>query len=117
VATVALHPRDAATFLGHWAGEPTPWFDLVRRCRPLAPDARVLGYEVVGAEETHDFHSWHCHAYADEVAEALGIVVNDRGLLSTLEDARSVLRWMLDLPDAEAPKPVPWTVVALAALP
>ncbi len=44
----------------------------------------------------------------------LGVVLNERGLIPSLPGAQSILRWMLERPMAEAPKPVPWTVVALA---
>ena len=114
IVTVAMHPEDAAAFIAQWDGDGSPWFDLVRQQSPLPPETRMLGYEVVGAEEELYFHSWHCHGYADEVLDALGVVTNNNGLILNLADARSVLAWMLERPDSEAPKPVPWTVVALA---
>ena len=114
VVTVAMSQRDATAFVDEWE-EPAVWFDLLRRGEPLPLGAQVLGYEVVGAEEALDFHSWHCHAYADDAQEALDISVNRFGLIPSLEQARAVLTWMLGLPDAEAPAPVPWTVVALAS--
>jgi len=49
-----------------------------------------------------------------QVDDALGIRVNRRGLIPTLEEARRVLGWMLERPIDEAPEPVPWTVVASA---
>ena len=76
--------------------------------------ARIIGCEVVDAEEHLDFHSWHCHEYAADVRADLGVVLNERGLIPSLPLAQSILRWMLECPIAEAPKPVPWTVVALA---
>ena len=114
VVTVAIHPAEATRFVDECAREPSPWFDILRRGQPLDPTAGILGFEVVGAEETLDFHSCHCHGYADDVEETLGITVNDVGLLPSLEEARTVLEWMLSRPPAGAPKPVPWTVVALA---
>ncbi|KGN31154.1 hypothetical protein N802_04790 [Knoellia sinensis KCTC 19936] len=111
--TVAMAPSDASTFVKEWEGE-TPWFERLHRAEALAPEAAVLGYEVVGAEEVLDFHSWHCHGYADDARRDLGISLNHLGLIATLQEARSVMRWMLGLPSDQAPKPVPWTVVALA---
>lgn len=114
VVTVAMHPHDAAAFIVQGDSDRSPWFDLLRQHSRLPPDTPILGYEVVGAEETLDFHSWHCHGFADEVRAALGVVTNDNGLIPSLAEARSVLTWMLERPDSEAPEPVPWTVVALA---
>lgn len=88
-----------------------PYFHLLRTGAPAEGD--LLGYEVVGAEYTLDFHSWHCHGYADEVADDLGIRVNGVGLLASYVDARAVRDWMLARPVAEAPSPVPWVVVSL----
>jgi hypothetical protein len=114
VTTVAMSPADADDFARQWGETPTPWFDLMRRGLPLSPSATVLGYEIVGAEEPLDFHSWHCHGYADEVNKALGVTLNDHGLLDRITDAHEVLTWMLTRPQKDAPKEVPWTVVALA---
>ena len=114
VITVAMHPDDATAFMAAHSGEPAPYFETLGRGQPLSTSAPVLGYEVVGAEWSLQFHSWHCHGYADEVARNLGILVNDEGLLPTRDHALAVLRWMLDLPADEAPTPVDWTVIALA---
>jgi hypothetical protein len=114
LVTVAMHPEDARLFIAECHEEPSTWFDLLRRGEPLASDAAVLGFEVVGAEMTLDFHSWHCHGYADEVRTALGIAVNGLGLLQSLGEARQVRDWMLRRPPEQAPAPVPWTVIALA---
>ncbi|TQL02207.1 hypothetical protein FBY24_1277 [Cellulomonas sp. SLBN-39] len=90
---------------------------VLRRQEPVGPAQRVLGWEVVGADDWFDLHSWHCHGYADEVATALGTCTNSRGLLPSHAEASAVLRWMLTRPSAEAPAPVPWFPVALTASP
>lgn len=114
VLTVAMHPAEARAFMDEWADEATPWFDLLRREQTLDRGESILGFEVVGAEEALDFHSWHCHGYLDDAHRDLGVGVNDLGLLPTLDEARAVLKWMSQLPPDDAPEPVPWTVVALA---
>lgn len=114
VVTVAMPRSEAEEFERGWAGEDAPWLALLRLAVPLPSDSKILGYEVVGAEEVLDFHSWHCHGYADEVRADLGIDLTDKGLIPDASAARSILSWMLERPDAEAPKPVPWTVVCLA---
>lgn len=111
LVAVAIAPLDAEVLMGEMGGPEMPYFDLLRKS--TIASGEPIGYEVVGAEATLDFHSWHCHGYADEVARDIGIRVNDLGLLATYEDAVSVLDWMLARPIDEAPAPVPWTVVAL----
>jgi hypothetical protein len=113
ITPVAMRTRDAALLIDVMGGARQPFFATLRQA--LNFEGEVLGYEIVGAEETLDFHSWHCHGYADEVRDELNIQVNERGLLSTYLEASTVLRWMLALPDREAPEPVPWFVVALGA--
>lgn len=88
-----------------------PYFQLLHSATPA--EGEVLGYEIVGAEATLDFHSWHCHGYADEVADDLGIRVNDLGLLASYDPARAVRDWMLARTMDQAPSPVPWVVVGL----
>lgn len=113
VTPVALRPDDAGTLFDEMGGSNLEYFETLRKSIPFTEE--VLGYEVVGAEYTFDFHSWHCHGYADRVSEMLGIRVNDLGLLSTYSSAAAVLTWMLDRPLSEAPEDVTWLVVALGA--
>jgi hypothetical protein len=115
VVTVALPADLADQFMSEVAEGSGTWFKTLRRRAPLPSDVELLGFEVVGAETCLDFHSWHCHGYAAEVSDALGIRVNPLGLIPTSEEARRVLGWMLERPMDEAPEPVAWTVVALAA--
>lgn len=61
-----------------------------------------------------DFHSWHCHAYADEVRADLGVRLTHQGLIPDLTSGRGVLAWMSARPPAQAPKEVPWTIACLA---
>jgi hypothetical protein len=107
-----MRRSEVQNFVQANGGPDQPYLALVNRHQSLT--ASVLGYEIVGAELTLDFHSWHCHGYADEARDQLGIRVNDLGLLSSWEDATRVLDWMLDLPADQAPAPVDWWVVALA---
>lgn len=115
VVGVAFEPADAAAFIDEMDGSVQPFFELLVRAE--AATGTLLGYELVGAEDTLDFHSSHCHGYADELRLNNGITVNEHGLLRSYADASRALTWMLALPEAEAPKPVPWTVVALYVQP
>lgn len=111
VVAVALEPADADALIRDMGGPQQPWFALLQRKVPAT--GTLLGYELVGAEDDFDVHSWHCHGYADDLLAAEGIRVNGLGLLPTLDEARAALRWMTSLPDEESPEPVPWFVVAL----
>ena len=75
--------------MAQWDAEHSPWFKLLRQRRPLTPEARILGYEVVGAEEYLDLHAWHCHGYADEVHTALGVRTNSKSLIPNFAAAQS----------------------------
>lgn len=114
VVTVALVPEDAVDLMADANPDSSECFDLLRQHVALDDGCGVLGFEVVGAEQYVDVHSWHCHGYADEAWERLGIRTNDKGLISTYAEARAVLTWMCNLPDSEAPEPCLWTIVALA---
>ena len=112
--TVAMSPTNADAFMAARGGAGQPYFELLRARTRLPAQSRVLGFEVFGAEWSMDFHSWHCHGYATEACEGLGVRLNEFGLLKTLDDATTVLNWMLGQPPENQPEPVPWTVVALA---
>jgi hypothetical protein len=122
LVTVAMAVEDAEEFMAAVSGDEAPRgvrgddFDLLRRWVPLSDDVTILGFEIVGAESCLSFHSWHCHGYADEVADALDVRTNRDGLIPTRPAARSALDWMLSRPTDESPMAVPWTVVALATI-
>jgi hypothetical protein len=113
IVAVAMDPGDARAFMREQGGPEQPYFELLRTGQRVPASATVLGYEVVGAEWTLDFHSWHCHSYALDVARELGVRVNRYGLIDTYENAVRVLDWMMNLPPEEQPEPVEWTVVGL----
>jgi hypothetical protein len=115
ITPVAMRTGDSDLLISTMGGRNQPYFDTLAQELPY--EGEILGFEVVGAEEPLDFHSWHCHGYADEVRDELHVLVNDLGLLSTYADAMQVLTWMLARPAREAPAPVPWVVVALGRPP
>lgn len=117
VVGVALTSADGAALCAQAVPDPYDALAVLRRQKPVGPEQRVLGWELVGAQDWFDLCSWHCHGYADEVATALGIRTNSRGLLASHAEASTVLHWMLTRPSAEAPAPVPWFPVALTASP
>jgi hypothetical protein len=87
---------------------------LLDERRPLPEDAVILGHEVVGCELDFSFHSWHCHGYADQVHNKLGIAIDHAGLLADFTDALRVLAYLRTRPAYDAPYEIPWTVATLA---
>jgi hypothetical protein len=112
--TVAMTVEDAVDFMQMQGGADQPYFDLLRRRSGLPAEATILGYELVGAEMSLDFHSWHCHGYAAAAFEELRVGLNEFGLIDTYEQATRVLTWMLGQPPENQPAPVEWRVVAPA---
>lgn len=49
-----------------------------------------------------------------DVADGLGVHLNQWGLLDSYADASAVVEWMLALPVGESPEPVYWTAAAIA---
>ncbi|GAA1559495.1 hypothetical protein GCM10009789_11080 [Kribbella sancticallisti] len=112
--TVAMTVEDALNFMQQQGGAEQPYFDLLRTQSRLPAVSTVLGYELVGAESTLDFHSWHCHGYAAEAFDELRVQLNEFGLIDTYAQATRVLTWMLRQPPENQPAPVEWMVVAIA---
>lgn len=111
---VAMNPDEARTFMEGQGGVDQPYFELLKMGRELPERSHVLGYEPVGAEETLDFHSWHCHGYAPEARSELDLRLNEQGMIGTYDEATRVLGWMLGQPPENQPAPVDWVVIALA---
>lgn len=42
---------------------------------------KTIGYDLIGIEESGDFHSFHCHDLATELTEKFGIEINEFGLI------------------------------------
>lgn len=111
--TVAMTLEDTLYFMRQHGAAEQPYFDLLRTRSRIPAGSAVLGYEVVGAEWTLDFHSWHCHGYAAEVFDELRVQLNEFGLIDTYEQASRLLTWMLRQAPENQPEPVEWTVVAI----
>jgi hypothetical protein len=111
--TVAMTLEDGLKFMREQGGPEQPYFDLLRAQLRLPAGAAMLGYELVGAEPTLDFHSWHCHGCAAAAFDELRVELNEFGLIDTYEQGTRVLTWMLGQPPENQPAPVEWMVVAL----
>ncbi|HEU4328417.1 MAG TPA: hypothetical protein VFS21_35090 [Roseiflexaceae bacterium] len=79
----------------------------LQRQEGLPPEARVLGFEILGREAGGSFHSFVCNGLEQEYLAQLGIQLNDHGLIDTLDDAvRASDFTNLDSTGAE---PIGWT--------
>jgi hypothetical protein len=76
---------------------------MVKKRIPMSPEGEILGYEVLGGEET-GYHSWLCYHYEEVAFEKFGVRPNAHGLIESLEDAKKIA----DLIDAEGTANGPW---------
>ncbi|MQA08582.1 MAG: hypothetical protein GEU98_08505 [Pseudonocardiaceae bacterium] len=127
---VGFHPDDVIEFIAEVTadfaganggelpdGERPECLELLASGTPMPAEARLRGFEVIGVEYAlSSLHSWLCHGYEGDVAEALDIRPNDCGLHDTHQQAIAVLDWIEALPADRAPEPVYWTVAAVADL-
>ena len=90
--SMSLAPPEIKVFLERFGGWDTADFHPLWRhlTHPVAAPAGVgLGFEVVGFEAGL-LHSWLCNSLQRDARDNLGIVVNQFGLLDTLDQARAV---------------------------
>lgn len=114
IITVHIQSNDALVLMRDHGGSDEPYYDLLRNQVELPRGSSVLGWEVIGVEMTLSFHSWHCHGYAPDPRDELGLRLNEYGLIPSYEQAVRVLDWMLAAPPEDQPAPVHWLPVALA---
>jgi hypothetical protein len=84
----------------------------LRKREPLAPGAKVLGFELLG-EDTGHFHSWLCNDLEPELRTRLGVEVNEFGLIADERTAR-LAAGLVDR-GAIGAEPVPWRPWLLVA--
>lgn len=70
---------------------------------------RTIGYDLIGVEFGGDFHTFHCHDIAEELADKFGLKINDFGLFENCNDWTPVLDYLND--EENGCEPVPWFVV------
>jgi hypothetical protein len=84
---------------------PTGFFERLSARNSVLPGGEPVGWELLGAEEGADFHSWLCNGLHDLGAARLGVTLGPFGLLRTEKDARAVDQLIASGIGAE---PVPW---------
>lgn len=57
---------------------------------------KTIGYDLIGIEESGDFHSFHCHNLATELIEKFGIEINDFGLIKENNQWQEMVTFMND---------------------
>src|SRR5262249_59536108 len=95
---VALDRDDLADCLADYdaqIGQRAGIVDMLQRAEPLAPGYRSLGYEPVEVTFGGFGNSWTIHALQPAVEAATGVVPNGDGLISTRDDARAVMGYLL----------------------
>ncbi|MBB4752875.1 hypothetical protein [Actinoplanes lobatus] len=79
---------ELAALMRRWTSdEPHPI--LTNLALGASPAGTDLGFEVLGFEDGQ-FHSWICYGFHRDAARELGVRPNERGLITTLADARRV---------------------------
>lgn len=69
----------------------------------------TIGYDLIGIEESGDFHSFHCHDLSRELIEKFGIEINEYGLINENEQWQQMVTFMND--ENNGFEPAPWFYV------
>ncbi|MFD1014660.1 hypothetical protein [Winogradskyella rapida] len=59
-------------------------------------DEQTLGYDLIGIEDSSEFHSFHCHDLASELIKKFGIEINEYGLISENDKWTEMVEYMND---------------------
>lgn len=57
---------------------------------------QTLGYDLIGIEDSSEFHSFHCHDIANDLIEKFGIEINKFGLIKENDKWNEMVRYMND---------------------
>lgn len=74
-----------------------------------------LGFDLIGVEDSGDFHSFHCHGLTAELSSKFDITINEFGLIDKIQDQKALEDFMND--EANGFEPVPWYVAKLKLVP
>ena len=69
----------------------------------------TLGYDLIGIEDSSEFHSFHCHDLARELIAKFGIEINEFGLISENDKWSEMVEYMND--GKNGFEPTPWFYV------
>ena len=59
-------------------------------------DELTLGYDLIGIEDSSEFHSFHCHDLASDLIEKFGIEINEFGQINENDKWTEMVEYMND---------------------
>ncbi|PKL78039.1 MAG: hypothetical protein CVV27_04060 [Candidatus Melainabacteria bacterium HGW-Melainabacteria-1] len=80
-------------------------YTLLKQGLPESPGGKRLGFEILGLEIGGSLHSFYCN-HLHQAYAALGLKLNQYGLLAKAADARRALEFTLA--ESTRAEPVPW---------
>ncbi|MFB9865499.1 hypothetical protein [Rufibacter immobilis] len=85
--------------------------DNLQRQIPEVTDGseKVIGYDLIGIEQSGDFHSFHCHDLSSSLVEKFNVQINQYGLIDNNHSWESLVKYMND--EENGFEPVPWFFV------
>jgi hypothetical protein len=91
--------------------EPSGFFSAVNSGVRATAEGRPLGFEPLGFDQS-GFHSFLCNSLEEDYSSRLGLVLNEHGRFSELEDSEAAVHYTrLDSTGAEPALWQPWLVV------
>jgi len=70
---------------------------------------QTLGYDLIGVENSGEFHSFHCHDLSNDLKERFKIKINKYGLLDECNNWKEIVDYMND--ESNGFESVPWFYV------
>ncbi|SDY07915.1 hypothetical protein SAMN05444411_1208 [Lutibacter oricola] len=75
---------------------------------------QTLGYDLIGVENSGEFHSFHCHDLSNDLKERFKIKINEYGLLDECNNWKEIVDYMND--KSNGFESVPWFYVKVKQL-
>lgn len=86
------------------------WENLNKNIAEVTNESETeIGFDLIGVEESGDFHTFHCHDLADELIQKLNIEINQYGLIANEKKWEQLVEYMND--EENGFEPVPWFFV------
>jgi hypothetical protein len=75
---------------------------------------KMIGYDLIGIENSGDFHTFYCHDLAAELERKFALTTNEYGLLGEITEWKPVVDYMNNAENGF--EPVPWFVAKIKLL-
>ncbi|MBS1501471.1 MAG: hypothetical protein JST32_05385 [Bacteroidetes bacterium] len=79
-----------------------------------SPNETLIGFDLIGIENSGDFHTFYCHNISEDLINKFHFEINSYGLLNAIDDWKAVLDYMND--EETGLEPVPWFFVKVKLL-